>query len=535
MSTWIRGGRCGIDNCKSQLWKVVDGRKICQFGHVKEGDLEIGDDEDEFYGSQAGTRVSRINLNGSQTTDILLNASQKKDDELSVLYGKDGLALLMQTLQFILRKQIQWLRGNQGLGDEFEAICKSIWAVFVNSTKFSKIEFGKKRKRRSSTRGISPETTESEFSELSEFESEYSGTESRENFNLGHQRISLDTKVQLLDTVAVCYLACVLLRVPIYIYDIQRWICQYEFPFMNLTGLLPSDMMRGLSATYVAMITPTALPNTGQLHESSINLAQLLKSQNIMLPVLNYKPLLFKIVRDLFLPPEVLAASILFIQKTQPKGLGFQNFVENGSINHPKYSFPEVMCLVSVILCTKLYLGLDGDPVNNQIAYDEELYSDILRKTWLEDDCFGFAEEREVVYWDHDQVQRYLDWFEKNIMKAGETDKMSVSRGRLLKMFPMGIWDSKARLSERPSVDPLHPTNTTADEIYREIQSRTVLSDGGSRELGEGYASFNQHATIPDLLEIVQKSALKLAGIKEEVLAIALRKSEKKLVKSSEH
>lgn len=533
MSAWIRGGRCGIDNCKSNLWKVVDGRKICQFGHVKEGDLEIGDDEDEFYGSQAGARVSRINLNGSQNTDILLNASQKKDDELSVLYGKDGLALLMQTFQFILRKQVQWMRETQGLGDEYEAACKGIWTSFVNSTKFSQIEFGKKRRKRSSSRGISPETTESEFSETSEFESEFSGTESKDNVGLGLQNVSLDTKIQLLDTAAICYLACVLLRIPIYIYDIQRWIYRYEFPFMNLTSLLPSDILRGLSATYVAMITPTALPNTGQLHESTINLAQLLRSQNVMLPFLNYKPLLFKIVRDLFLPPEILAGAILFIQKTQFKGLGFQEATETGSINHPKYSFPEVLCLVSVILCTKLYLGLDGDPLHNHIEYDQELYADMLRKTWLEDDCFGFAEEREVVYWNDAEKQRYLDWFEKNVMKADESDKISVSRGRLLKMFPMGIWDSKGKISGKTSVDTLHPTNSTADEIYREIQSQTLISNVASRKPGESYASFNQHSAIPTLLDIVQKTALKLSGIKEEVFTIALRKTEKKLVKSS--
>ena len=64
MSTYIRGPVCGVSNCPSRLWRIIDGRRTCQYGHVMEGDVEFNNEEDEV---NAGVVTRRLNLTTSAT------------------------------------------------------------------------------------------------------------------------------------------------------------------------------------------------------------------------------------------------------------------------------------------------------------------------------------------------------------------------------------------------------------------------------------------------------------------------------------
>lgn len=98
MSTFIRGPICGTDNCPSRLWRIIDGRRTCQYGHVMEGDVEFNDDEDDLNGLGAGVITRRLNLTtnatGSFQSSQLTNSqllqqqqrqSHKKFKNLSVM------------------------------------------------------------------------------------------------------------------------------------------------------------------------------------------------------------------------------------------------------------------------------------------------------------------------------------------------------------------------------------------------------------------------------------------------------------------
>lgn len=68
MFTFIRGPVCGTDNCPSRLWRIIDGRRTCRYGHVMDGDIEFNNDEDDVGGNamagvaSSGVVTRRLNL-----------------------------------------------------------------------------------------------------------------------------------------------------------------------------------------------------------------------------------------------------------------------------------------------------------------------------------------------------------------------------------------------------------------------------------------------------------------------------------------
>lgn len=99
-ASWIRGPPCGIDNCRSRLYRLYGGQKYCQFGHVMEGNLEYGEDDGESY-----TQTRRLNIAitdtgfGSQaSTSATPQAAGITESKLVRLYGDRGRVLHFQCL-----------------------------------------------------------------------------------------------------------------------------------------------------------------------------------------------------------------------------------------------------------------------------------------------------------------------------------------------------------------------------------------------------------------------------------------------------
>ena len=102
MSQWIRGPICGVDNCRSRLYRSTDGMKICQYGHVMEGNVEINDDQDENFVS---TRRLNLQLDNGGFSIALQNIATRQETSKKV-YGTNGKMLYWRCLQVLLKKQV---------------------------------------------------------------------------------------------------------------------------------------------------------------------------------------------------------------------------------------------------------------------------------------------------------------------------------------------------------------------------------------------------------------------------------------------
>lgn len=83
MSTYIRGPVCGVDNCPSRLWRVINGRRTCQYGHVMEGDVEFNDDDDNVNVMSTMTRRMNLTTNAVGSFQSNLSMSQLQESQTS--------------------------------------------------------------------------------------------------------------------------------------------------------------------------------------------------------------------------------------------------------------------------------------------------------------------------------------------------------------------------------------------------------------------------------------------------------------------
>lgn len=152
MARYQRGQVCGVDNCPSRLWKRVDGRNVCQYGHVNEFDIEIDDEDDAFSntagggGAGGGFNKRLLNVQGL-TASHLMNS---KVDQLSVekkvqrKYGEDYKLLQVKCFQIILCKNtkfiIEELKFTKVNAEYYKTIVKGLWIKLLKMSVDKELE-----------------------------------------------------------------------------------------------------------------------------------------------------------------------------------------------------------------------------------------------------------------------------------------------------------------------------------------------------------------------------------------------------------
>lgn len=104
MARWTTGPICGVDNCRSKHWQVIDGQHVCRNGHVREGDVEIAEDAEVEGGRymRAGRSIR------SDRNDPSLNRRSRAEEQLAE----------HQSLVYILKIQAEYLVKEKGVPSE---------------------------------------------------------------------------------------------------------------------------------------------------------------------------------------------------------------------------------------------------------------------------------------------------------------------------------------------------------------------------------------------------------------------------------
>ncbi|ODQ63309.1 hypothetical protein NADFUDRAFT_53579 [Nadsonia fulvescens var. elongata DSM 6958] len=488
--TYKRGPRCGLKNCPSTLWRVLDGQRVCQYGHIKEGDLEIAEEDDDAF-LNLGRKINVPGL-GSYSSAI---GVIKGDDE-GVWYGKEGNALYMQCLQLILRTQVRWLIEKQGIRPELEGVVKDLWSLYISRSNFAKTKFEHEDSDQDNAEEDS--NVDRGHDDLLDAANPFYTDEDDTIANETPRVKSSDPKrlvvielAQLIDMPVLCYLGCLMIRAPVYICDFHRWIQQFQFPHMKSLRLIPKEMREHLAGGYHNALTPMRIPRSGELlTEVRKLLIYFHGTYKIKFPKPLFQPLLVKVLRGLFLPVELYLAvekliGILEIDLEIP----LTSDVKANQI------WPETQIVALVIFCVKLCYGFDDlrrtpsgespsenvpeasemaeatesyitpeissakiQPIIELAAYspDWNLWMDMVRKVWIEDESLGEVDEKELPFWTPVQIDRYLDWFEDNFVEPdattesalkqrGKKANQAMSLKRLLDLFPTELGDESAR------------------------------------------------------------------------------------------
>ncbi|KMU77714.1 hypothetical protein CISG_01470 [Coccidioides immitis RMSCC 3703] len=328
-------------------------------------------------------------------------------ERLSKKYsGSQAYQLFLEAYQLLLWKQCHALINQRGLPGELELIVKDLWAL-----RLQKLYEREDDNYRSDDNISQLFSSQTEWTELDDEEYRY------------HRR-KLSDSPKVIDAVALCYLGTLLLRIPVSIGYMQRWIVRDDIPFLRLSRFVPQDMKERLPAVYHNVLDPRNVPTGDQLHRAVADLADLYSRDfGVTFPRINLPLLLFSYIKQLALPLEIYPA---VSRLKELSGFEFCFSRQPGRFN--RVSLPEVQLMSLVIIAAKLLYPLDDikrypdslqDPAAQIIDWEAWVETqkefDLRGKNTerLTRGCEIKVDESDVLQMTPAQLDDYMDWYSK--------------------------------------------------------------------------------------------------------------------------
>ncbi|MCJ1479159.1 Pol I core factor CF [Lambiella insularis] len=469
-------------------------------------------------------------------TDLVAKEFRERraTDKKKPLEGRQAFELFLQCYQLILRKQSYRLVHDKKFPPEFEAIVRDLWALWLQ---LIEEEHGK----------IS-ETTDTE-SVLYSSQSEYTETDDEPTKEKSTKEKGLPT---LIDTLGLCYLGAMLLRLPLTIATLHRWTIVEEIPYIVCLRHIPQEMKSRLPVHYQNVLNIRTPLGPDNLHTCVHQLAALYRKKfGLELPPLNYPPILFGFILQLALPLDVYDA-VRQIASTLTCNFDFPVPAFRQRVS----TLPEIQLLAMLVVTVKLYYPFDSIERHSRSLTDMGCLTidwDVWNKaqedyaTKIKGDK-PFIDGSEVLVNEHDvfdlsnqQIDAYLDWYEKTWIdpESKESSKQSISQ-ELLDMFPTGRAET-TRLDHhidkdaeaRTDYDILVEKLTT---VQKGLKVRSVVSEaqeGKQREpvsrVGSSYEHYRHVSDLPSQARAFYEAAAKVAIISLSTLVAAVYKTELRL------
>ncbi|KAL9627709.1 MAG: hypothetical protein Q9204_006384, partial [Flavoplaca sp. TL-2023a] len=470
-----RKKRCGIDNCPSTRFHLEDGLLFCGEGHQQEQGPETEADADLEFGTQG--RKSRAKR----------EETQKKASK--VYRGSEAFALFLKSYQHILQKQCYVLIHTFGLPAKFEETVRNqLWAPRLQLL----------------TDRLEIHDDATEFSSQANTDAE--GHDKMEAQGRRRERKSRSKVVpSLLDSLGMCYLGMIMLRLPISIGDLHRWAYKEDIPYVRAVRHIPRWAKDRLPATYLMALDTKSTLEADDLRRT-IHELSLFHHQHfdMAFPALNHTLVLFKHVRCLALPLEVsITLSTIDVYPTVrqiAKLLDIDFAFPKTRPRQRMTSLPEITLLALLVIAVKLYYPLDAIDRHPRSATDPGVMT-VDWDRWCEEqreyESRGTAnghlergneikvEEKDVFDLSNDQMDEYLDWFERTWVD--EERARNHPRGypeQLLDMFPTGREDPGPA---RPGTQEENQADDEALErklrtMQEHLKVRKVISDRDAKK-----------------------------------------------------
>lgn len=545
---------CAHENCGSRRFHVgEDGFTYCDQGHQQsERGTVIAEDTGELVqlGRKSRKKDSDAESATSRGMEGFYFASMKC--VLTVLSassfsGSHASEHYLLCFQLVLRKQLYWLVHTQKFPEELEGLVKDLWAL---------------RLQRAQKRVVYESGTETEapssqvFSSQSESEATSASRSARRSRKKQREKVQ-EGSPRLMETLALCYIGLLLLRLPVTVADIHRWTNDGELLYYRTPREVPLGMRERLPPRYQAQLEPQDLLQASSLHAEVL---ELLKSFNMEFgmapPVPNVPLILYRWLRELMLPVEVYAASnrlarvldVPFEFELSPKATSILN-----------QQYPEARLMGIVVVATKLLFPLDD--LDRYACSETDL--SVMCMDWKEwarqnaaaresargDQALSFAQsfnfdEEQCHSAGDDELDAYLDWYQDNIAteeirERGRAGKDAELRRAMFAMFP-----SKEERSNQPPTQRRTPADDQAavDARLRKVQGklrpRAVLdpnsSEGEVRLLGSCYRRFRDAGELSGVVKEFYERAAELAGLPLDGMVQVVFAMERKMQKIEE-
>ncbi|EXK44252.1 hypothetical protein FOXG_18763 [Fusarium oxysporum f. sp. lycopersici 4287] len=503
-----RGERC--PECGARRWYLENGLRFCSNGHQVEGfiQFDIGDDVDA---GQLGKKTKKD--------------KEVKEKELRHLTGQAGKNLFLECLQLVLRQQLLWLVQSKGHREELETVVRDLWDLRI----------------RGSGALLAEEETQQTGDGLAIFSSQPTDTENDDTPKKQGARArswnpedNPDWPVpRMIETLALCYLGCLLLRIPTMIGELCVWANSGRIPYKRSFYDLPEEMQDRLPSAYTrALKLPLRSSLRGiDLHNAVLDLAlSYHHNYGMVFPAINDTPTIVHFARQLTLPVETLitARSILSVMK-----FSFQLPIEQSRRFHIDY--PEILLMSAIVVAAKLCFPLGQHAPflraagrEQSIGFDwttwykgvQELIE--ASQTSEKEPSFDQVTADKVTSMTTEELDRYFAHIASTIDRKNDSE--------ITRFFP-------SENAAPPEAPPRENTEQDNDHKMRKIlgQAITVRGEEGSEQDGETLAepSYEAFRSVEDLTETAQalyKAAGHISGLSLDEIVQAVYMLEQKMI-----
>ncbi|PBP26167.1 RNA polymerase I specific transcription initiation factor Rrn7 [Diplocarpon rosae] len=494
-----RDESCSEEGCRARKFYIEDGKKFCQRGHEQEGFTQTQQDEDDWNAQGKKSRKRR----------------DEKERVETVLSGNAAKELYLQCYQLILWKQCHWLVATLGLPDELRVTVRDLWELRIRVLHIP----------RSDTNGYGAGTGTMMFSSASEGENV--GTDGTGSKRSRKGAVSDEKLPRLIETLGICYLGMLLLKLPVSLGQVYRWAAEGQIIFSRAIKHVPREMRSKLPAHYHSALEIRAPLNGVALYGIVLKLVEFYSVEFDMdFPTLNTPLLTYRYMRDLSLPVEIYPAVRRLANMLE---IDFSYTVRKRKTNAVN-AHPEMQLVSLIVIATKLAYPFD------QIDRIPESYSDptAVRIDWgkwmratARESSKGLVigeeakvQDSDVWNMNSDKLDDYMDWYQKTWID----DRDPKISEQILQLFP---------LDDIPRKDAQeNPESERRLAILKDVQKSLLWrnpqpcsEDEGSEQVpraGELYKRYRTEVELPK----PAKAFFELAGKSFSFLKRALLTSE---------
>lgn len=459
MSTFIRGPVCGTDNCPSRLWRIIDGRRTCRYGHVMDGDIEFNNDEDDVGGNamagvaSSGVVTRRLNLttNAVGGFQASLDPSQigqmdklrQQKDKKRKLSGVEADRMFLRCIQYTLRKQCRMLITKKSFPESFESTVKLIWIRLLQDID---------QKNSYDLRAHAPEDGSESDNEPIEDQGR-----SKNRLHADREPRHQPLGIHMLTTISILYLASYLMGLPVYTNDFIRWICNQDIPYFHTSRHLPHNFKSRLPGYYFMLLDGSKPPRKGAYFAQISAVAAKVRFSTLCKDSLFLEGLLLKTTLQLTIPPIIYLKVNYLINAIDPERESFhlpesERFLKKRrQIN----TMPEYRLLAYLIITLRYELLLNSDNYSESYVRSliEQPYPDIdpsgkTVQNQISNVSYGRINIENITRWSKDETMDYLDFIENKLVHGNDelsqqspfsdlTIDQKIAKRQLFKLFPI--------------------------------------------------------------------------------------------------
>ncbi|KUL88545.1 hypothetical protein ZTR_05370 [Talaromyces verruculosus] len=358
----------------------------------------------------------------------------------------------------------------------------------------------------------------------------------------------------LKETLGLCYLACLLLRLPVSIGDIYKYAIRNEIPFVKALKSIPQEMKDRMSPQHTRDLSIQVMPSNEDIHETVNQLvAMYSREYNVVFPPLNMPLMLFQFIRQLALPLEIYP----IVRRLQQLFKFRFKFSSKKKWTLKAENYPEAQLLGLIVVATKLifpfsnakgFPSVPTEPAAQLI--DWNLWRAAQKEFESLDKIPGRlpkgqeinVNEGNVFHMTEGQLDDYLDWYQDTWLDQKQAGHP------LADMFPL----TPAKPDNRPDLKTGTEIQEEIDKKVREmtagIRLAKIIPDDqakGKKENavdeysdeekekiprpGSSYRIYKTESDLPKTARKFYETAADLAGLSLRTLIAAVNRIETKL------